>query len=93
MEVAGIVEYYCKKREEVMPVPTPHDLRRTAATQIESGFSEYIMHRILNHSKGKMAMYPLYEYEKEKTEAMNWWDRKLKRILGQPIDNVIHLSA
>ena len=93
MEVAGIVEYYCKKREEVMPVPTPHDLRRTAATQIESGFSEYLMHRILNHSKGKMAMYPLYEYEKEKTEAMNWWDRKLKRILGQPIDNVIHLSA
>ena len=93
MEAAGIVEYYCKKREEVMPVPTPHDLRRTAATQIESGFSEYLMHRILNHSKGKMAMYPLYEYEKEKTEAMNWWDRKLKRILGQPIDNVIHLSA
>jgi integrase len=93
MEAAGIVEYYCKKREEVMPVPTPHDLRRTAATQIESGFSEYLMHRILNHSKGKMAMYPLYEYEKEKTEAMNWWDRKLKRILGQPIDNVIQISA
>ena len=93
MSAAGIVEYYCHKKEEDIPVPTPHDLRRTASTQIESKFGEYIPHRILNHSKGALAMYALYDYAPEKTKALNWWDRKLRQILGQPIDNVIHLSA
>ena len=93
MNAAGIHTYSLIRNRKLVPQPTPHDLRRTAATYIESKYGEYLPHRILNHAKLGLSQYTLHEYEKEKTEALRWWDRKLMGILDKPQSNVIQLSA
>ena len=75
---------------------TPHDLRRTAASQMaEAGIPRFIIGQVLNHSEGSRIteIYDRYEYDKEKIAAMEKWAQRLERILGLiDEDNVIHLG-
>lgn len=63
----------------------PHDLRRTAATNLAAlGCPELILKHLLNHSQSGnvTAIYDQYRYEKEKRFWLDKWGRKLGRILG-----------
>jgi integrase len=62
---------------------TPHDLRRTVGTNITGlGFSRFIMHRILNHTEsGVGIVYDLYEYDREKRQALEAWATRLEEIV------------
>jgi len=75
---------------------TPHDLRRTAATRLsELRYTDAIIDAILNHiKKGIIATYNKNNYDIEKQEALEAWERKLKSIVtpqqaAQQPDNVI----
>lgn len=74
---------------------TPHDLRRTASTQMASmGIDDNTVEKILNHIPAKLKKtYNLYSYDKEKRIALRKWDKKLQSILNkQPSkSNVVHL--
>jgi integrase len=63
---------------------TPHDLRRTAATQISIlGTPRLVIEKILNHSDGGVtAIYDRNSYDKEKKEAMKQWAGKLASIIS-----------
>jgi integrase len=63
---------------------TPHDLRRTAATNISAlGFSDEVIDAVLNHvKKGVIAIYNRHRYDKEKQAALESWERKLLNILA-----------
>lgn len=62
---------------------TPHDLRRTAATFMTGeGVPRLTVSKILNHSEGGMTrIYDRYDYAKEKRQAMEIWERKLRNII------------
>ncbi len=75
---------------------TPHDLRRTAITGIsEWGYDRIIQNKIANHVDNSIGgIYDRHNYIKEKTSALEAWERKLKGILNQAkTDNVIPLTA
>lgn len=61
----------------------PHDLRRTAATFMSQlGFMDEVIDAVLNHTKqGIIRTYNLNRYDKEKQEALETWERKLKEII------------
>lgn len=61
---------------------TPHDLRRTAATQMsELRFMDEIIDAILNHTKqGIIATYNRNKYDAEKQQALESWERRLISI-------------
>ena len=76
---------------------TPHDLRRTGATNMASermGVSPFLIGKVLSHSTelgGAAAVtlttYALYDYVKEKRDALAAWADLLTRIVqGGPID-------
>src|SRR5260370_30196306 len=67
-----------------LPRWTPHDLRRTAATQMARvGVSRFIIGQVLNHSeKGVTSVSDRHSYDAEKRAALEKWDRELRRILG-----------
>lgn len=64
---------------------TPHDLRRTARThmsrlRVPSEHAE----AVLNHAKqGMVKVYDQYEYDDEKREALQAWERELLRLVAQ----------
>lgn len=65
----------------------PHDLRRTVATYMAKlGVDRTVLGKILNH-KGLAgdsqvtAIYDRHSYMKEKRQALNRWNHKLKQIL------------
>lgn len=66
---------------------TPHDLRRTAATQMEEiGISPFIVGHILNHVSVTKAsitsrVYARYSYDREKREALELWADRLSAIV------------
>lgn len=64
---------------------TPHDLRRTASTQMVSiGVDDKIVDKILNHVDEKLkATYNLYSYDKEKQRALEKWGKRLSSILTE----------
>jgi integrase len=70
-----------------IPHWTPHDLRRTAATEMErAGVSPFIIGHVLNHVSATKAtvtsrIYARYTYEKEKRDAVDLWAGKLAGIL------------
>jgi integrase len=72
-----------------MPRWTPHDLRRTAATGMESaGISPFVVGHVLNHVSATKAtvtsrVYARYDYLKEKTDALNLWSEKIASLLGE----------
>ena len=67
-----------------LPVWTPHDLRRTARTDMARlGIPEEQAEAILNHKKqGIVKVYNLHQYDNEKKAAMLLWEAELLRIVG-----------
>lgn len=63
---------------------TPHDLRRTAATEMSVlGFSDEIIDAILNHcKKGVIGIYNRNKYDEEKQAALTCWSCKLSNIIA-----------
>ncbi|MDA8165351.1 MAG: site-specific integrase [Desulfobacteraceae bacterium] len=63
---------------------TPHDLRRTLRTRLaELGVSDVIGERVLGHKlQGVMAVYNRYSYDQEKRQALEQWERRLRRVVG-----------
>jgi integrase len=73
---------------------TPHDLRRTAASQMTgSGIERLTVSKVLNHvESGVTAVYDRHSYDKEKKSALSKWSRKLESIIsGKPKKKVIQL--
>lgn len=62
---------------------TPHDLRRTAASQITGiGIPRLTVKKILNHADSEItAIYDRHSYDSEKQRAMLAWDGKLRSII------------
>ena len=62
-------------REDVGFSFNPHDLRRTASTHLARlEVREEIREAVLNHKKrGLRGVYNLYEYDREKREALELW--------------------
>lgn len=77
-----------------------HDLRRTAATEMEGiGISPFVIGHLLNHAsvtKGTVTSrhYAHYDYEKEKRGALMAWVSLLQTILEEERcnDNVVQLK-
>lgn len=67
---------------------TPHDLRRTAATQMEElGVSPIVIGHVLNHESTKKAtitskVYARYDYAREKREALELYGDRLAGIIA-----------
>jgi len=63
---------------------TPHDLRRTCATHLVGlGFNQLLVGHILNHTDQSVtAIYNQYSYDKEKQEAMEAWEEKIRKLVG-----------
>ena len=64
-----------------------HDLRRTADTQMaELGVLPHVIEAVLNHTsgviKGVGRTYNRYDYAKEKREALEKWEARLRAIVG-----------
>lgn len=75
---------------------TPHDLRRTAATNLSAlEYTDEVIDAVLNHvKKGVVAIYNRHKYDKQKQAALETWERKLKSIIyGKQAGNVISLHA
>jgi integrase len=66
----------------------PHDLRRTAASNIASlGFGAFVG-KVLNHKeRGVTAVYDRHSYDQEKRQALEAWGRKLTTIIFGSDDN------
>jgi integrase len=73
---------------------TPHDLRRTAASMMTaSGIQRLTVSKILNHvESGVTAVYDRHGYDKEKRQALETWERKLKTILFDEKAKVVNLK-
>lgn len=74
-----------------IPYFTPHDLRRTAATQWGGmNISEDLIDRLQNHitkkKQGVGHIYNRYSYDKEKQQALEAWERRLNRIIADKKD-------
>ena len=75
---------------------TPHDLRRTCATHLVSlGFNQLLVGHILNHTDQSVtAIYNQYSYDKEKQQAMEAWEARIKQLINDDSDNkVIEIHA
>lgn len=73
---------------------TPHDLRRTAATQMgELKVPNTIISKVLNHTeKGVTSkVYNLYDYYDEKKRALDSWGRALNAIVTGKTTNVVSI--
>jgi len=64
-----------------------HDLRRTAATIMgQEGIPGNIIGKVLNHAEhGVTQIYNRHPYDKEKRDALEVLERKLKKIIGQSL--------
>lgn len=62
----------------------PHDLRRTAASEMTSmGISRLVVSKILNHAEpGVTATYDRHSYDAEKRHALDSWSARLEEILS-----------
>jgi integrase len=67
---------------------TPHDMRRTAATQMTAlGIERLHVGKILNHSEGGdiTAVYDRHRHRTEKQRAVLTWEAELRSIIdGKP---------
>ncbi len=74
---------------------TPHDLRRTAASQMASaGISRLVISKILNHVDSSVtAVYDRHSYDKDKRKALNAWARQLESITsGKKAGKVVNIK-
>jgi integrase len=74
---------------------TPHDLRRTAATNMASLGYGIVVDKVLNHTDRRVtAIYDRYSYDREKQLALEAWGRKLEGIVsGRITGNVIPFTG
>ena len=77
-----------------LPRATPHDMRRTfATTAARLGFPDALIHRVLNHTPGKLSQtYNQHKYEQESRRLMEAVANKLMAIVtGTDVeaDNVV----
>ncbi len=70
------------KKQKVEPRYTPHDLRRTMSTRMNSlGVEPYVVEKMLNHSmSGVMAVYNHAEYEEQRIAAAKLWAGHVSQI-------------
>ena len=63
---------------------TPHDPRRTLRTRLAAlGVTDIVAERVLGHKlQGVLAVYNRYDYDQEKRQALDMWERELRRIIG-----------
>jgi integrase len=73
----------------------PHDLRRSASSQMTGNqIDRETVKLILNHVESDAtSTYDRYSYDKEKRDAMNKWDRILKRIISGNTGKVIRMNG
>jgi integrase len=58
-----------------------------------SGVQRFTVSKILNHAEsGVTAVYDRHSYDKEKRNAMNKWDRILKKIVSGETGKVIEMN-
>jgi integrase len=83
---AGGLNNVVHRMREVFGVAafTPHDLRRTAATQMASmGIPRLTISKVLNHGdEGVTSVYDRYAYDAEKRQALDDWASRLSAIAG-----------
>jgi integrase len=75
---------------------TPHDLRRTMATQMRETLrvSSDVVERCLNHKpQGIASVYQTGELLAERKEAFEAWGRELERLMKLDATNVAELPA
>ena len=76
---------------------TPHDLRRTAATNItKMGVNRLTVSKILNHVEtGVTAIYDRHGYDAEKRQALDAWAAHLEGIVSgkSAASNVVPLAT
>jgi RNA-binding protein YhbY len=74
---------------------TPHDLRRTMATQLaQMGVGDEVIDAILNHTKqGVIKVYNTYKYDDQKKEALEKWSKKLTSFLSETTGQVLQLRT
>lgn len=86
-----------RRNEARFEIPhfTPHDLRRTAASQMASaGTSRLTIGKILNHiESGVTAVYDRHSYDAEKRKGLIAWGRKLEQITKGKSAKVVQLNA
>jgi integrase len=85
-----------KAAGKTLPHWTPHDLRRTAATQMaELGIQPHVIEAALNHVSGHKAgvagIYNRSSYEREKAIALDLWAERLMAIVEGREANVVPL--
>lgn len=62
---------------------TPHDLRRTAATQMSISIDRVALAKILNHAEtGVTGIYDRYSYDAEKRLALDGWGAKVAELMN-----------
>ena len=74
---------------------TPHDLRRTVASQMASaGTSRLVISKILNHvDSGVTAVYDRHSYDADKRKALIAWARQLEAITsGKKASKVVKIK-
>ena len=70
-------------KNKVEPRYTPHDLRRTMSTRMNSlGVEPYVVEKILNHSmSGVMAVYNHAEYARQRIAAAELWADHIQEVV------------
>ena len=89
------VDHAVRENDEHFEVDhfTPHDLRRTAASMMTaSGIQRLTVAKVLNHVEtGGTAVYDRHSYDKEKRQALETWERKLRGILTGKKAKIVNL--
>lgn len=85
--LASAVTRMISRNRAVFNIPhfTPHDLRRTAASQMASmGISRLVIAKVLNHAEnGITAVYDRHGYDAEKQHALDLWSDKLQTHISE----------
>lgn len=68
------------------PDTRPHDLRRTAATNMARlGVSRFVVSRVLAHTDSSITgTYDRWEYAQEKRDALSKWDAHVRALIAGP---------
>ena len=84
------------KNKNILKVESfvPHDLRRSASSQMTGNqINRDTVKLILNHVEtDATSTYDRYSYDKEKRDAMNKWDRILKKIILGKSEKIIEIN-
>lgn len=73
---------------------TPHDLRRTMATNLgRIGFNRLVQDKILNHKDNSVGgIYDRYTYDDEKMDAVCRWADEIQRIVEGETTKVVSIN-